>query len=475
MNRKSFLGSGLWLGLFVSFSASATTAKMSLNDYLEQVKKTSPGVAASNLQIEGTEKTAAEGNLTYVPKFSVTGNYTDDRREAANLFYLGSTSSGSSLGFGLEKQFAFGTNAKLSYNITNSLTSGLSTPFPREFRFSQGQTQLDVSQPLWKNGFGKETRATADFAEASSLVAHYSEKFKLKQALSQAETTYYRLAIARDSLRLQEELLDRAKKLLEWADRRMKNQLADKSDMLQAKAAFQMRGLEMEAIKGELRSAQLAFNSLRNSTSMEVGETLDPINTQSLLSTPALKRAQVTDDLKAAEQFERVVVSTNELSRQRAQPELALTGTVAYNGVDTFLSPAMKDSFTTKHPLYLIAVKFSFPIYFWETSEIRSGRVRQQLAAEESTRQARLTNDQTWQDLSKKFEETKHRLGLAETLVSAQKEKLDHEKYRFGLGRTTTFQVVTYEQDYAQSLITRTRIAQEFLAIRAQMKPYAEE
>lgn len=477
MNRPILVSTSLLVGLLTTISVFAAPQNFRLADYIEQVKKTSPAVAASNLQIEGTKESAKEGSFTYIPKFSVLGSYTNDKRQVTNPFYIGSVSSGDNLTFGIDQQFSSGTSAKLSYILNNSLTTGLSPIVAPSgsFRFSAGQTQLDINQPLWKNFFGIETRAAANLSEASSLASHYAEKFKLKQTLSQAETTYYRLAIAREALRLQEEVLDRSKKILDWSERRVRNQLADKSDMLQAKAAYQARQLEIETVKSEQRSAQLGFNTLRSSTSDEVGENLEPMDTASILSIQKPKRSAVTDDIKAAEQNERVIVSNNELARQKSQPDLSLFGTLAYNGVNTYLSPAVKDSFTTNHPMYVVGLKFSFPLFFLETSEIRSGRIKQQLSAESQTLQTRLNNDQNWIDLDKKFEEAKNRLKLADELVVAQKEKLDHEKYRFNLGRTTTFQVLTYEQDYSTAVITRLHIEQDLLAIHAQMKTYSEE
>lgn len=475
MKRAILLGFYLLLGAFTAFSVYASPQYLQLEEYLEQVKTKSPGVKASSLQIEGTQESATEGNLIYQTRFSFNGYYMNDKREVGNPLYAGSTATSDSMTFALDQQFSFGTSAKLSYNLGSSHTSGLN-PFlstTGRFDYSSGLTQLDLIQPIWKNGFGVETRATSELAEASSLASHYSENFKLKQTFSQAESTYFRLAIARESFQLQEEVLDRSKKILEWADRRVKNQLADKIDMLQAKAAFQARQLEIEAAKNERRSAQLAFNVLRNNPSDEVSENLAPLNTETILKMEAPKKAEVSDDVKAAEQAERVAHSSNELSKQKAQPELSLFGSIAYNGVDTYLSPAMGESFSTKHPMYKVGIQFSMPLFFNETSEIRAGRVKQQLAAEALTLQTKLTNAQNWEDLENRFSEAKGRLKLADSLVKAQKEKLDHEKYRFSLGRTTTFQVLTYEQDYAQALITRLRIAQEILTTHAQMKAYS--
>jgi outer membrane protein TolC len=63
---------------------------------------------------------------------------------------------------------------------------------------------------------------------------------------------------------------------------------------------------------------------------------------------------------------------------------------------------------------------------------------------------------------------------MSEELVTLQKEKLEYEKYRFNLGRTTTYQVLTFEQDYAQALIARLRVEREILAIHSQLKTFTE-
>lgn len=86
-----------------------------------------------------------------------------------------------------------------------------------------------------------------------------------------------------------------------------------------------------------------------------------------------------------------------------------------------------------------------------------------------------LESESTFRDLSQKFNEARLRLKMADELVAMQKEKLEYEKYRFNLGRTTTYQVLTFEQDYAQSLISRLRIENEILALHAQLKTFTQD
>jgi outer membrane protein TolC len=448
---------------------------VTLDAYLQQVEGTSPAVHSSELNVEGSLHTAKEADLPLIPKLIFNASHELDNRTPVNPF-VGSHTTQDNLGVGLSEQFEFGLNATVSYGLVNNYSDGINPLFypPNGIlQYSQGQTEIDLSQPLWRNFLGAEIKATEARDRATSLSTHYSESFKLKQLRAQAESAYFRLAVARESIKLEREVLDHSQKILDWTSKRVRNQLADKSDMLQAKATLQSRQLDLQSSIDEERSARLAFNSFRNSTDDAVPEELTAVSSDDILILNDPTRADVSDDVKAAEESEKLAVANNELSRQKALPDFSIYATAAYNGVNQYLSPAVGASFTTDHPMYLVGVKFSMPIYFWETSEIRAGRVKQQLGAEAAILQTKLTNDQSWIDWSRKLAEAKARLKMADELVSAQKEKSDYERYRFNLGRTTTYQVLTFEQDYAQALIDRLRIEHEILDIHSQMKTLA--
>ena len=453
----------------------AYSAPLSLQGYLDQVKSQSPAVSSSENIIEGSKSSAKESDLFFMPRFFFNATYTYDRRQFPNAFFGGRTNS-ENFNLGFDKQFDFGLSAKLSYTLFNNNTTNLpAIIFPNGVNaYTSGQTQLDLNQSLWRNFFGKETRATETLAEASSLASHFGESFKLKQTLAQAENAYFRLAIANESVKLERELLDRAKKILDWTTRRVANHLTDRIDMLQSKASFQARAISLQSALEEQRTARLSFNQFRNLEQDIVAEEITLAGTDMIQNLKAPKRAPVSDDIKAAEQNERVVRANNELALQKAQPDLNVFATAAFNGVDRYLSPAVSCWLTTQNPYYILGLKFSMPLYFLETAEIRGGRVKQQLAAESATRQKTLESTQAFQDLEQKLTEAQSRLKMADELVTLQKEKLEYEKYRFNLGRTTTYQVLTFEQDYAQALIARLRVEREILATHSQLKTYTE-
>ncbi len=449
---------------------------ISIKDYIDQVESKSPGYDSSKKNVDGAVDTAIEGEFPTSPTFFMQYNDLTDKKLPVNPLAGGTLTLNDAFTTGVQEQFGFGLNAKLSYNLVNNQTNGLPASF-----FQNGQliytnviTELDLSQSLWRNFLGKETKATADIAQASALTTFYAEKFKIKQLIAQAESTYYRLAVAREAVKLANDVLDRAKKILDWTSKRVTVHLMDKADVLQAKAAYQARQLDLKNQKDEERAARLAFNSLRNSVSETVEDDLAEISENQILNLAPPKRMETPDDVKAAQQNERVTVASNELSIQKAKPDLSVFGTIAMNGLSSSFAPADSQAFSLDHPTYMIGLKLTMPLFFWESEQARRGRLKQQFAAESSTRQKRLESDQNWEDLNQHLAEAKERLSLASELVTAQKEKLDYEKYRISIGRTTTYQVLLFEQDYAEALLGRLKIENEILNVHAQLKTYAE-
>ena len=76
-------------------------------------------------------------------------------------------------------------------------------------------------------------------------------------------------------------------------------------------------------------------------------------------------------------------------------------------------------------------------------------------------------------DLLAQLTEGKRKLDLARKIETVQKNKLDLERDRHKRGRTTTYQVLLFEQDFASSQLSRIRAEAELLRILAQMKTFS--
>lgn len=105
-------------------------------------------------------------------------------------------------------------------------------------------------------------------------------------------------------------------------------------------------------------------------------------------------------------------------------------------------------------------------------SEAAAGYRKEQMGAEMTFRQKQTDLMNEWSDLKKRIAEFKVRLKLTQGLVAAQKAKLALERERLNTGRTTTFQVLMFEQDYAQSKLGEIGAKAALVRALTQLKVY---
>ena len=468
--NKLFRTAGLCF--FLTTAAQAEAIKLELGEYLHQVVAEHKGIQGAHDISTGAALRSSEGSLILYPNLFSTIQLGTDEKPTSSTAFQGTKSSANLYSLGITQLTTFGLQAKLSYNLNYYDITGANRTFVPEPTYYDGKAQVELTQSIWRNGFGREVRAAQELFEAQALATSYAEKFKATVTIAEAETIYWRLALARETVAIQQETLARSVKILEWNQRRVNLQLADKVDLLQAEAALQARKLELQAAQDEERSAMTAFNTFRGRDSDVVVEGLtrpDP-NFVSSLSVPP--RDELRDDVKAAKEQTRVAISAAKVGREKALPNLDLFASYALNGRDTATGPTFSESFTTQFPTKAIGLRLSIPLGFGTISNVREGYGLEANAAEMIYERKRFEQDREWNDLVIRFKESKGRLELAETIQSAQRAKLMHERDRLNRGRTTTFQVLSFEQDYATAQLGFVRAETEVLRISAQLKTF---
>ncbi len=132
----------------------------------------------------------------------------------------------------------------------------------------------------------------------------------------------------------------------------------------------------------------------------------------------------------------------------------------------------MSESWNAERPSQTLGVRFSSSLAFGKMNDAQDGYALQIKSAELRLARQRFLAEQDWQNLVLSFEEAKERLTAAEELEAGQRAKLDHERRRQLNGRSTLFQVLTYENDYSDAQSIRLATLAELLQIAAQMKLY---
>lgn len=449
------------------------SAELSLDKYLSEVRINNEGVKASQLIIEGTKDRSDEGKLIFRPSLFAQVQTTIDKKPVVNVLTQGDRTDNSFATIGLNQQFDFGLKSQLSYNLVHTKIYNASPTFVSRPDFNDGVVKLELSQSLWRNLWGQETKAQMTLVDSQAKASSHLESYKVKQTLSQAESIYWSLSQMRKVVKVQSDNLVRAKKISEWNRRRTNTGLAERSDYLQSDANLKLREYELKNTLLELAILERSFNSLRGKDQNQVDEELDFFDSKSIVNFSPPEKAEMREDTKAALEYQKIAVANAGLASERNKPTIELYGSYAMNGRDADRGEAINDSLKTKQSTTAIGLRFNTPLDFGTTSKNIDGYKKEQVAAEYTFKKKVFDQDREWNDLMAKFEDAKTKLGLVEKIAEANKAKSLNESDRLTKGRTTTFQVLNFEQDYAQSELLKIQSETNLLNIYAQLKTFS--
>jgi outer membrane protein TolC len=464
-----------WLG---SASLASAASTLTLNGYLDQVRRTNDNYRASADIGEGAMSRSKEGDLITTPTAFASASLLNDKSPKPNPLFQGTQTIANNYQIGVSQQTRFGLLGRLYYNVTYTSIKGVDSAFINPSTYYDTRPVLELTMPLWRNFLGSETNASIDALEASALATSYGQRFNAKTVLAQAESAYWRLELAREALAVTKSAYERAEKIRDWSRNRSKLNLGDESDLLQAEAVLKLRGLELQGALDEERSATLAFNSARGvdvAKSTQAPEQLESIS--DLVDQNAVKASPVEsrDDVRAVEYAQKANEALAKEGQSRMHPTFEIFTTLTVNGHDKDYTPAQSNALSSKFPANTFGARFSVPLDLGLASDVRAGYAREAIASEERTQRKKFESQIEWQDLSKRLEEAKKRYQLAREVESVQKEKMLNEKRRKERGRTTTYFVLQFEQDYAVAQLARLRSAADIMNLVAQMRVYGDE
>lgn len=444
---------------------------LTLESYLKQVTDQHQGLKSSLGASEGAQQRSNESVAMLAPNVFVNAQQLVDEKPTANPAFQGNKTSATSYSVGVSKLTSFGTAAKLSYNSGFVDIDGANPAFFPEPETYETRTTLEVSQPLWRNFFGSETRAVMELSRNSALATSATEAYKARMMRMEAELTYWRLVLARESVAVNKASLQRSEKIRAWSANRAKLELADKADLIQAEAAVAGRNLELRMAGDEEEAAARAFNSLRGVAGTKVSETLTPISPEMVdkLSTPARSGDRL--DVVAAQSYARLAAANAKVAGEKYRPTFDIFATYSMNGRGKFESQANEDARGSDYPTTVVGLRFNAPIG-GSVSATRSGYAKEASAAEDLAKRKGFEQDQEWQDLNDKLGQAKERLTLSRSLETLQKQRMDYERDRQQRGRSTMYQVIMAEQDFANTQLNRIRTQAELLRVVAQMGTY---
>lgn len=453
---------------FLSFSSWG----MSLESYLDSVSVAHGGLRSLKNSSLAKELRTNEATLFFKPSFFLSGEYYDDQRPTNAPAFQGIQTLRHTIRTGLGQNLRTGTKASISYNYYKTQINGAGPLLPTT-KFFDLAPQLEVTQSLWRNFLGAEFKASEQAQLAQVEASKFSDKFQYKQLLTQAENTYWRLFYGQKSLKVQQDSLERAQKLREWNARRVKDNLADESDLLQAESNLQSREIEYQDTLTEVETALKEFNSMRE-TSGEVNLIdVDSVPSEYVLSITLPQKIGPREDVLAALAAQRLATANAQLGTERNRPNLELYANYSINGRDERYSPAYDQAMSATRPFSILGVRFTTPLDFGSLSDYKRAYTQETMASEMAYKRKMYEVEREWEILKERFGLFKKRLKLSSKLVDVQEKKLLTEKKRFNQGRTTTFQVLQFEQDFANAQLLKLRNERELLTVYNQLKLFS--
>ncbi|MCX6125574.1 MAG: TolC family protein [Proteobacteria bacterium] len=465
----------LWASsTFLLFASQASWSnELLLNDYLLQVKTSNTEIKSSVLASQAADEKSADAEMMFKPTVFATIQTAHDKRELSPVSQRGSQTNNTLYQGGVSKLTEWGTAAKLYYSTSNTSIRDTEDRFVPEPTWYDAGTTMEVSQPLLKNSLGRDFKNSIALQKGQSDLTSLREALKRKFTLVEAEATYWRLVIARESARTAKDNLDRANRIVQWNRKRVNSELADAADLIQAEALSEVREIELTIAQDEITAAGHAFNTVRGSSEQVVKEELAKISAELLASIPVPQKTGDREDVQLSMWSERLAETSMNLAETKYDPSLDLFASATANGRDSEnRTKAVSESFTPKFMTWAIGLKLSAPIGGETASRVRGGYAKDKESASLGAARKRFEGEREWLDLSRKLAESKHRLTLVQKVELTQKKKLDAERDRQNRGRSTMFQVTQYETDYAQSQLNVIRNKAEILGILARMKTF---
>ncbi|MGE3611284.1 MAG: TolC family protein [Bacteriovoracaceae bacterium] len=441
-----------------------------LDDYLGEVKNKHKGFKALETSVAAKELRKDEAKLFFKPSFFLNGEYYDDQRPTNAPAFQGTQTLRHTLRSGLSQNLRLGTKATVSYNIYKTQINGTQGSFLPNKQFFDVAPQIEISQSLWRNFLGAEFEATEKAQLAQVEAARFADQFTYKQLLMQAENAYWRLYFAQTSLKVQAESLERAKRLRDWNAQRVKNNLTDEADLLQAEANLQSREIEYQDTLTEIAAALREFNSIRESEGEIDLHGKPEESAAGILEAEIPKKMKMREDVLAQLANQKLAMANAELGTQRNRPNLELYGSYSVNGRNSQYQEAYDQAMRTTRPFSIVGVRFTTPIDVWSMNDYKKAYAQEVTASELAYKRKMFEVEKEWEILVERFNNFKTRLRLSQKMVKVQERKLQNEKQRYNQGRTTTFQVLQFEQDFANAQLLKLRYERELLTVYNQIK-----
>jgi outer membrane protein TolC len=328
---------------------------------------------------------------------------------------------------------------------------------------------ISLSMPLIKNFGGSQTAAGVHKVQYQLEAAEKGAAFGREQLLHDSKVAYWNLALAQESVRIRRDTLERSRKIWEWTKKRVKRNLAETPDGLEAESSVRLAELDLQMALEKEKTARLDFNRYRNKKGADVPEELETLeNSLDRIKADMPETLNNRLDLAAAQDTVNQQKAAYDEANANVYPDITVNASYRGNGVDPNFSPANQTAFSFNYPTWNVGAQFNLPLDVFTSATVAEGYKRNYDSALLSLKDKQLEVGQEWAQLKTQLQDVNRRLDMTAEIEEIQKHKADEEKKRLEYGRTTEFQLLSFENDYNAARLNRLAVVFEKLSVLAQ-------
>ena len=443
-----------------------STFAVSLEAFLESVENQSEALKAIDTKLLALQAEIESRNIVLSSVFTLNAENFNNDQDAVTFARRSRTRFARAT---LDQPFSTGTLLTLNAGHDRSVIDN--------FGLRQiADWELRLTQSLWRDSFGRATslRHRGEKEELSSRRAALMHE--RKQLLIELESFYwnYTSLLQEEQIRLKN--LEVSRELLKWTQSRMKKIAAEKADLLQVQALVSGRELDLITVQNKVASLKTQLLSALPNFQID---SLTP-DIESLIknrSLPQLVDAQDKstntfirwDSLATEAEAQRAEIETKKV-REQFKPLLEVYMSYGQNGISDTFDEAWSRASNQRYSGTRVGLTFSVPLHRGLTSkQEKAQRLEAEALKLQATNHRRLSQF-GWLDLERQQKVIQKQSEEASKLADFQNQKVIEERRRYKIGRSTLFQLVTFEVEAAEAAVRKFTFLAELRKMESQAR-----
>lgn len=447
---------------------------MDLQEFLNTVESRNKNIQSYKLSQEAAEEKRISGDLDLTPALTLGVSYLNDKSpigRGASIGALGGFTS-TQYTLGLAKNFSTGTSVSLGGEISELELGGLppGSVIPNNLGF--GSLNIGVSQSLWKNAFGRGTQLRRERESLVSVIEKTSQDLQRRAFLTQAESAFWDSLYLEEELKLRRASLARAQRIESWINRRVRDGIADRADLLAAQSLVAARELQLLVTADERVAQQKKIRDLLELTPEETFPNLKGnINSQRALSNLiGGKGAVISLEAFIAQKSAEAKMAGSREAEDALRSDLVLSGSYKTNSLAEDFDSALSGWTETDLPTQSVNLKW---VYLFDDSSKKaavSNTKKEALAAQLMAERKSLESQTQWSELNRRYLELIKKIEAASKISQIQTQRAQAEADKFNKGRSVTSNVINSEEDAAEAELNLTKLKIEQRKLESQSR-----